>query len=318
MSKIKTVMLDDWENYFSSHIDCSAFRDKIELTIYQQTLLGEELYRAIAEAEVIILLRERTAVDAAFIANAPCLKHIICTGNQVRNLDAEAVEKAGISLSFAKGGDSKSSTCELTWALILAAYKQLDKLRIGQHQKQWRQHAENQTAFIPPTLKDKQLGLIGLGSIGQKMAGVAKAFGMNVVCWSPNMTPERAAEHGVDAVSLAHLLAESDIISIHMVLGESTRHLLHADNLSLFKPGAVLVNTSRAEIIDPEALLSALKDGTPAFYATDVFETEPLPSDHPYYSLDNVLMSAHFGFVAAEVYQLFAENISNELRAYLS
>lgn len=318
MSKTKIVMLDDWENYFTSHIDSSAFKDKIELKVYQDTLLGEELYKAIADAEVIILLRERTAVDADFIANAPNLKHIICTGNQVRNLDSQAVEKAGISLSFAKGGDSKSSTCELSWTLILAAYKQLDKLRIGHHQTKWRQQAQGQSAFLPSTLKSKQLGLIGLGSIGQKVAAVAQAFGMKVVCWSPNMTAERATEHGVEAVSLEELLSSSDIVSIHLVLGDTTRHTLNANNLSLLKKDAVLVNTSRAEIIDPDALVAVLKNGNLACYAADVFETEPLPSDHPFYSLDNVLLTAHFGFVAAEVYQLFAENISKELKAYLA
>lgn len=318
MSKIKIVMLDDWENYFTSHLDSSSFRDKAEITIYQQSLIGKELHQAIADAEVIILLRERTTVDNDFIANAPNLKHIICTGNQVRNLDSKAVKNAGISLSFAKGGDSKSSTCELAWALTLTAYKQLDKLRIGRNQVQWRQHDETQNVFIPSTLKGKRLGVIGLGSIGQKVAAVAKAFGMDVVCWSPNMTPERAADYGVKALSLEDLLSSSDIVSIHLVLSESTRHILNENNLSLFKKGAVLVNTSRSEIISPEALLLALKDGSLAFYATDVFEIEPLPSEHPFYSLDNVLMSAHFGFVATEVYQLFAENISKELGTYLS
>ena len=318
MNTTKIVMLDDWENYFSSHIDRSTFEDKIEFKAHQQSLFGDELYDAIAEAEVIILLRERTAVDADFIAHAPNLKHIICTGNQVRNLDAEAVAKAGISTSFAKGGDSKSSTCELAWTLILAAFKQLDKLRISRHQSQWRQHADTQAAFIPSSLKDKQLAVIGLGSIGQKVAAVAKAFGMKVVCWSPNMTPERAAEQGVEAMSLDELLSGSDIISIHLVLSETTHHILNAQNLSLFKKGAVLVNTSRAEIIDPEALLAALENGQLPFYATDVFEQEPLSSEHPFYSLDNVLMTAHFGFVATEVYQLFAENITKEIKSYLA
>ena len=131
------------------------------------------------------------------------------------------------------------------------------------------------------------------------------------------MTPERAAEHEVEATSLENLLSSSDVISIHLVLGETTRHILNAQNLSLLKRNAILVNTSRAEVINTEALLTALKEEL-IFYASDVFETEPLPSDHPFYSLDNVLMSAHFGFVAQEVYQLFAENITKELKAYLS
>ncbi|OFV46197.1 NAD(P)-dependent oxidoreductase [Oligella sp. HMSC09E12] len=317
MHKTKIVMPDDWENFFTSNIDCSTFGDTIDFKVYQQTLMDDKLYAAIAEAEVIILLRERTAVNQHFIDHAPHLKHIICTGNQVRNLDSEAVEKAGISISFAKGGDSKSSTCELAWTLILASFKQLDKLRIGQAQPLWRQYADKQPAFIPPTLRGKQLGIIGLGSIGQKVASVAKAFGMNVVCWSPNMTPERAAEHGVEAVSLESLLSNSDVISIHLVLSETTRHILNAQHLSLLKRNAILVNTSRAELINTEALLTTLKENM-IFYATDVFEIEPLPSDHPFYSLDNVLMSAHFGFVAQEVYQLFAENTTKELKAYLS
>lgn len=312
MNKTKIVMLDDWENYFTSHIDQSTFADRVELQVYQESLVGDKLYQAIKEAEVIILLRERTAVDTDFIAHAPHLKHIICTGNQVRNLDSAAAAKAGISTSFAKGGDSKSSTCELAWTLILSAYKQLDKLRICPMQRQWRQ-----ADFVPSSLKNKQLGVIGLGSIGQKVATVAKAFGMKVVCWSPNMTPERAAENGVEAMSLEELISSSDVVSIHLVLGETTRHILNAQTLSLFKKESVLVNTSRAEIIDPKALITALTNGQLPFYATDVFEEEPLPSEHPFYSLDNVLMTAHYGFVAAEVYQLFAENISKEIKAYL-
>ncbi len=313
MSKTNIVMLDDWEDYFTSHIDCPTFDDKIELTVHKKSLRGASLYKAIEDAEVIILLRERTAVDADFIAHAAKLKHIICTGAQVRNMDTEAVEKANISLSFAKGGDSKASTCELAWTLTLAAYKQLDKLKISSLQKQWRQ-----SDFIPSSLKNKQFGIIGLGSIGQKVATVAQAFGMKVACWSPNMTPERAAEYGVEAMSLEDLVSSSDIVSIHLVLSETTLHTLNAQHLSQFKKDAVLVNTSRAEIIEPDALVAALQSGQLAFYATDVFEEEPLSSEHPFYSLDNVLMTAHYGFVATEVYQLFAENISKEIKAYLN
>lgn len=317
MQKTKIVMLDDWENYFSSQLDCSSFKDKIDITIHQKTLKGKELHQAIIDAEVIILLRERTAVDREFIAKAPKLKQIICTGNQVRNLDSEAVQEAGIKLSFAKGGDSKSTTAELTWTLILSAYKQLDKLRISPAQRQWRQQDKAHEVFIPTMLKGKQLGIIGLGSIGQKVAAVAKAFGMEVACWSPNMNPKRAAEHGAKALSLEELLSTSDIVSIHLVLSENTHHILNADNLNSLKKGAVLVNTSRAEIIDPEALLTTLQNGSLGYYASDVFEQEPLPSEHPLYSLDNVLMTAHFGFVAEEVYRLFADNIRKELIDYL-
>lgn len=312
MSKTNIVMLDDWEDYFTSHIDCSTFESQIELTIHKKNLKGDSLYKTIENAEVLILLRERTAVDADLIAHAPKLKHIICTGAQVRNMDIEAVEKANISLSFAKGGDSKASTCELAWTLILTAYKQLDKLRISSEQRQWRQNS-----FMPSSLQGKRLGIIGLGSIGQKVAAVAQAFGMKVACWSPNMTPERAAEHGVEAMNLEDLVSSSDIVSIHLVLSETTLHTLNAQHLSQFKKDAVLVNTSRAEIIEPTALVAALQKKQLAFYATDVFEEEPLPSEHPFYSLDNVLMTAHYGFVATEVYQLFAENISKEIKAYL-
>lgn len=132
------------------------------------------------------------------------------------------------------------------------------------------------------------------------------------------MTPERAAENGVESVGLEELLSSSDVISIHLVLAETTRHILNAQKLSLFKKDALLVNTSRSEIIDPDALLTALKNGQLPFYATDVFEEEPLSSEHPFYSLDNVLMTAHYGFVATEVYQLFAENITKEINAYLN
>lgn len=317
MKKLSIVMLDDWENYFSSQIVSAEIDDLADITVYQQLLYGQALFQAIANAEIIILLRERTAVNTEFIAHSPKLKHIICTGAQVRNLDSVAVKKAGITLAFAAGGDSKSSTCELTWTLMLAAYKQLDKLRINQTQRQWRQATSKGNVFLPSSLKDKQLGLLGLGSIGQKVAAVAQAFGMKVVCWSPNMTPERAAGHGVEALSLNALLSTSDIISIHLVLGETTRHTINAQNLSLVKNNSLLVNTSRAEIIDSEALLRALQNGDLAMYATDVFEQEPLSSEYPFYSLDTVLMTSHFGFVATEVYQLFATNIVKEIKAYL-
>jgi phosphoglycerate dehydrogenase-like enzyme len=180
----------------------------------------------------------------------------------------------------------------------------------------WRDPAR--VAFLPPVLHGQRLGLVGLGQIGQRVAAVGRALGMEVVTWSPHMTPERAAEHGALSVTLEELLGASRVVSLHLVPSPPTRKLLNRERLASMREDSILVNTSRADLVDTDALVDALRAGRPGFGAFDVFDTEPLPADHPLLSLKNVLLTPHYGFVAEPVFQEFARGVRRNLDAWLA
>lgn len=309
----KIVVLDDWENALHDLVDWQTLRRHADVDIHRQALRGVQLEQAVADASVLVLLRERTPVDAQLIAAMPRLKRIVCTGARNRTLDAQAAQAAGITIVHTRGGPSKASTCELTWALILAAKQRLMDVALRTDRRQWR---PAQT-WLAPTLAGKCLGVIGLGDIGQRVAAVGRAFGMDVVAWSPHMTAERAAAHGATSVPLPELLQTCDVVSLHLVPSPPTRGLLDAQKLALMPPHSILVNTSRAELIDTPALVHALQSGRPGFCALDVYDDEPLPQDHPLLSLPNVLLTPHLGFVCREVMTAFAEDVQRHLVEYL-
>ena len=308
------VVLDDWEHALRDGVDWARLKRAANVTLYSQGLRGSDLVAAVAHAEVLVLLRERTPIDATLIAAMPGLRRIICTGARNRTLDMAAAEASGIDVVHTRGGPAKASTCELTWALILAAKHRLMDIALGAKQSTWRQA----TTWLSPVLTGKRLGLIGLGDIGQRVAAVGRAFEMDVVTWSPHMTPERAAPHGATAVSLDVLLGTSDIVSLHLVPAPPTRHLLNAERLALMKPESMLINVSRAELIDTAALVEALTRRTPGFAALDVFDREPLATDHPLLGLPNVLLTPHHGFVAKEVMEIFAHDVEQHLLDYVN
>lgn len=310
----KIVVLDDWENALRDLVDWDRIRLSADVEIHSRHLEGSALSDALAGVNVLVLLRERTAVDAGLINSLPTLKRIVFTGARNRTLDVEAAQAAGIDVVNTRGGPSKASTCELTWALILGAKQRLLDTALRPGRPQWR----NAETTLAPTLEGKRVGLIGLGDIGQRVAAVGRAFGMEIVTWSPHMTAERAAQHQATHLPLQELLATSDVVSIHLVPSAPTRHLLNADRLALMQPHSVLVNTSRAELIDTDALVQALVAGRPGFAALDVFDDEPLAEDHPLISLPNVLLSPHHGFVCKEVMQAFAEDVEKHLTDFLN
>jgi phosphoglycerate dehydrogenase-like enzyme len=203
----------------------------------------------------------------------------------------------------------------MTWALILGATRRLEQqtglLRSGQ----WRPAPPEPLAGV---LKGQTLGLIGLGEIGGRVARVALAFGMNVITWSPHMTPERATQHGATAVELDQLLQTSHVVSLHLVPSGPTRQLMNAQRLALMRPDALLVNTSRSALIDTPAMIAALQQGRPGFAALDVFDDEPLPAQDALRSLPNVLITPHLGFVTEPVFQRFAEGVTECLYAWLT
>ena len=309
------VIVGDAEQALRRLGDWRAIDAQAVVTVHHQSLAGAALLDALAQADAVVLVRDRTPFDAALLAQLPRLRYVVFTGTRNATIDLPALAAREIPVSHTDWGPSKDSTCELTWALILASFKQIAlhtaRLRSGQ----WRAEQPEPLAGV---LHGQTLGLIGLGEIGGRVAGVAKAFGMPVITWSPRMTPERAAAKGATAVPLDELLQRAAIVSLHLVATPETRHLLNADRLGLMRPGSLLVNTSRSALVDTAALVNALQKGQPAFAALDVFDTEPLPLGDPLRQLPNALLTPHLGFVTEPVYQRFADGVTECLSAWLN
>ena len=306
------VVLDDYERALRRLADWSEIDRLAEVRVFHEPLRGDVLHAALAHAEAIVLMRDRTPLPASLIARLPQLKLVVFTGSRNAALDAAALAARGIPVCHTEWGPSKDTTCELTWALILAAAKRLEA-----HMKLMREGDWRDTGPLGAMLAGERLGLIGLGEIGSRVARVGAAFGMQVVTWSPHMTTERAASCGASAVSLDELLATSKVASLHLVPSPPTRHLINAARLASMRRDALLVNTSRSALIDTAALLEALEAGRPAAAALDVFDDEPLPADHPLRRLPNAVLAPHLGFVAQPVFERFAAGVAECLLAWL-
>ncbi len=314
MSKPRIVVLDDSERALRRLADWRGIDARAEVTIHHAPLAGAALVDALKDADAIVLMRDRTPFTAELLAQLPKLRYLVFTGTRNARLDLAALAARRIPVSYTEFGPSKDSTCELTWAMILAAAKQLarqtERLKAGQ----WRGEAPEP---LPATLAGQRLGLVGLGEIGGRVARVGKALGMEVVTWSPRMTAERAAAQGVGFLPLEELLATSPVVSLHLVVVPATRHLLNEKRLALMQAGSLLVNTSRSELIDTPALVHALRQGRPGYAALDVFDVEPLPLADPLRQLPNVLLTPHLGFVTEAVFQRFAAGVAECLTAWL-
>jgi phosphoglycerate dehydrogenase-like enzyme len=286
-----------------------------DVVVHHQPVRGESLITALQDADVVVLVRDRTPFGAEQLERLPRLKYLVFTGTRNTTLDLAALAARGIPVSHTEWGPSKDSTCEMTWALILGATRRLEQQTALLRSGQWRPATSEPLAGV---LKGQTLGLIGLGEIGGRVARVAAAFGMNVITWSPHMTPERAAQHGATAVELDALLKASHVVSLHLVPSGPTRHLINAQRLGLMRPDALLVNTSRSALIDTPALVTALQQGRPGFAALDVFDDEPLPAQDALRALHNVLLTPHLGFVTEPVFQRFADGVTECLNAWLT
>ena len=297
--------LGDWRS-----IDAQA-----DVTVHSMPLRGEALVDALIDADVVVLVRDRTPFDVALLQKLPKLRYLVFTGTRNTTLDLSALHECGIPVSHTEWGPSKDSTCEMTWALILAATRQLEQQTALLRRGQWRANAAEPLAGV---LHGQTLGLIGLGEIGGRVAKVAQTLGMNVVTWSPRMTAERAAQQGATAVSLDELLSTSKVVSLHLVPTPSTHHLLNAERLALMRSDSLLVNTSRSALVDSTALVQALQKGQPGFAALDVFDMEPLPLDDDLRQQPNVLLTPHLGFVTEPVFQRFAVGVTECLQAWLA
>jgi phosphoglycerate dehydrogenase-like enzyme len=309
------VVLDDSERAMRRLADWRAIDHLAEVHIHHQPLYGAALVHALKDADVIVLMRDRTPFTAALLAELPKLRYLVFTGTRNAKLDQATLAARDIPVSCTEFGPSKDSTCELTWTTILAATKQLESHTARLRSGPWR---SDTTSPLPGALAGQRLGVIGLGEIGARVARVGKAFSMDVVTWSPRMTSERAAAQGVGFVPLEELLSTSQVVSLHLVVTAATRHLLNAERLALMRPGSLLVNTSRSELIDTAALVQALQQGCPGFAALDVFDAEPLPLADPLRGLPNVLLTPHLGFVTEPVFKRFATGVTECLLAWLA
>jgi phosphoglycerate dehydrogenase-like enzyme len=287
----RVVVLDDWEGALARLGDWTAIRE-------------HALRDALGTADVVVLNRDRTPFDATLVAGLPALKYLVFTGPRNARVDYAALAARGIPVSATEGGPALESTCEHTWALILAWARGLDR--------------RGTDGLLPSVLSGETLGLIGCGRIGARVAAVGQAFGMKVVTWSPGMTAERAAASGAAAVTLDQLLASARVVSLHLVASPPTRHLIDRERLAQMRSDALLVNTSRAELIDTDALVAALCERRIAAAALDVVPVEPLPPDHPLRGVDHLTITPHAGFRSERVFEAFARGAVENVAAWIA
>jgi phosphoglycerate dehydrogenase-like enzyme len=312
MTQPNIVILGDYERALRRFSQWEKLDSLANVTIHHEPLRDEALYEAVKDADAIAIVRDRSPFNEAMIARLPKLKFLMFTGERNGTLDSAALIARNIPIGVTPGGPSKETTAELTWALILGASKRLVEENKLISSGGWRDQLS-----VLPMLAGERLGVMGLGSIGSRVARVGAAFGMEVVTWSPRMTPERAAAENAKSVSLEELLKTSKIVTMHLVAGPGTKGLISADQLALMRPDAILVNTSRSALINMTDLQKALKAGRPGQAAVDVFDVEPLPENDPLRNTPNLLVTPHLGFIAEPIFETFSKGITQTLEAWL-
>ncbi|MFY0751872.1 D-2-hydroxyacid dehydrogenase family protein [Pseudomonas sp. NFX5] len=305
---VQIAVIDDWQNVARGVVDWSplAAVGRVHF-LHDYPADTATMIERLKGFAVICVMRERSTFDKALLQGLPNLKLLVTGGMRNAAIDIAAAKALGIQVC---GTDSyKQAAPELTWALIMASTRNLlaeaNSLRAGGWQ-----------VGLGGDLNGKTLGILGLGSIGQRVAQFAQVFGMRVIAWSENLTPERAVQAGATWVSKRELFEQADILTIHLVLSDRSRGLVDAEALSWMKPTARLVNTARGPIVDEQALAQALTTGRLAGAALDVYAEEPLPVDHPFRHLPNVLATPHVGYVSEQNYRQFYEQMIEDIQAW--
>jgi phosphoglycerate dehydrogenase-like enzyme len=306
---IRVGVLDDYQNVALTMADWSPLAGRAEITVFTDHRSEfDEIVERLLPFDVLCVMRERTPLSREILDRLPHLKLIASTGPGNASIDVAAAKEHGISVVHT--GYRSDPTIEFTWALILASARHIvtenDSIRSGG----W-QHT------VGTDLRGQTLGVLGLGRIGSQVARIGSAFGMELIAWSQNLTPEAAAAAGAVLVSKDQLFEQADIVTIHVVLSSRTRRLVGEAELGRMKPTARLINTSRGPIVDEEALIAALKHKQIAGAAIDVFDIEPLPPSHPFRTLDNVLATPHIGYVSERLYKTFYEDTVANIRRWL-
>jgi phosphoglycerate dehydrogenase-like enzyme len=308
--RYRCAVLDDYQNVALKMADWSRVTGDADVTVFNERL-GDEaaVARALQGFGIVCLMRERTPFPRSLIEKLPDLKLIVTTGLKNASIDVAAAKERGILVCGTEG--AKHPTAELAVGLMI------DLARHISDENARMKAGEAWQATIGADLFGHTLGIVGLGNLGQRVAKVGLAFGMKVIAWSQNLTPERCAEHGVTYATKADLFQQSDFISIHMVLSDRSRGLISATDLGMMKPTAYIINTSRGPIIDEAALIAALQNRTIAGAGLDVFDTEPLPRDHALRTLPNVVITPHLGYVTQDGYRAFYGGTVEAIRAFL-
>ena len=307
---IRAAILDDYQNVAMSFADWSPIAKDVEIKVFNTPFKSrDEAVKALRGFAIIVGMRERTPFPRAMIEALPDLKLLITTGAKNNSFDLKAAAERGVTVCGT--GGFGSPTTGVVFGLLLELTRRIGfenaRLKTGQP---WQ-------VTIGPDLEGMTLGVLGLGKLGQRSAAVAKAFGMNVIAWSQNLTAEKAVAAGATYVSKEDLFAKADAITIHVVLSDRSRGLVGAADLGRMKKTAYLVNTSRGPIIDEQSLIAALKDKRIAGAGLDVFDIEPLPLDHPYRTMDNVVITPHLGYVSTQNYAKYFPDIVTDIRAFL-
>jgi len=295
MTRLRCAILDDYLNLALSVADWAKVKDRIDVTVFNQPFASQEAAAsALRDFEIICAMRERTPFPRTMFAGLPRLKLLITSGMRNNSIDMQAAKDHQVVLCGTHW--PRDPTAPLTMGLILELTRNIGRENARMHGGEYLQK------HVGIEIEGKTLGIVGLGKLGAKVAGLAKAFGMNVIAWSPNLTAERCKEVGVGYATKEELFSTADIITIHVVLSDRSRGLVGAADLARMKLTSYLVNTARGPIVDENALLETLKAGGIAGAAVDVFSVEPLPVDHPFRKLDNLVLTPHLGYVTKETF----------------
>jgi len=308
-ASINIAVLDDYQNVALKLADWTDVQQRAAVTVFNDHLDDpQQLVARLAPFDALCVMRERTPLTRAILEQLPRLKLIASTGSRNISIDAEAAAERGIQIVHTNY--SSDPTIEMTWALILAGARHLLEETASLRSGGW------QTA-LGEGLRGKTLAVLGLGRVGSRVAAIGLAFGMEVVAWSQNLTPEAAQALGVRHVSKEELFRSADILSVHLILSKRSRGLVGAPELALMKPSARLINTSRGPIVDEAALLRAVQTGQLAGAAVDVYDQEPLPADHPFRTTPKILATPHIGYVADDLYRTFYSDTVAHLSRWL-
>lgn len=304
------AILDDYQNVALKMADWSRLQANHRVTVFNKHLkTQDEVAQALAGFEIVSIMRERTPFPRALLERLPDLKLLVTTGGRNASVDVKAAAERGITVCGTDAGGH--ATAELAFGLILSLARHLPTEFNNMREGRWQTTLGND-------IRGKTMGLLGLGKLGGEVAKFGKAFGMPLIAWSQNLTTERAAEIGAERVEKDELFGRADYISVHLVLSDRSRGLVGARELNLMKPTACIVNTSRGPIIDAGALAAALKEKRIAGAALDVYDTEPLPADHPLRSEPRAVLTPHIGYVTEESYRTFFHGIIAAIDAWLA
>lgn len=309
MQALRVVVLDDYPAVAEGLADWSSLTGWTVEFVHTRLADEDTLVARLADADAVVLMRERTPFPARVLERLPRLRLVVTGGMRNATVDLTAASRLGVTVCGVAG--TSPATAELAWGLLLALLRHVPVEDAALRAGKWQ-------STVGTGLSGRTLGVVGLGALGRRMVPVARAFGMDVLAWSQNLTPEAAADAGASCVGKHELFERSDVVSLHLVLSDRTRHVVGRRELELLGPQGHLVNTSRAGLVDPQALLNALHSGSIAGAALDVFEQEPLSADDPLLSAPNTVLSPHLGYVTRDNYAHWYGGIVEDLRAFAS